>query len=367
MGARGKGQLMARIGVYGATGYTGQHVARWLAMRGHRPVLAGRDESRLGLVAGGLQAAADVIAVELDDAVGLRAFAEKCDGIVHCAGPFSRYGVPLVNAAIEAGTPYVDHASQPEFACLVMEGFDERARLAGVAVVPALSFFTALADLITKSFAPIDASLQGVTVAYHVDGWRPTAGTLATGDDLAHQQRIVFYDNEIRTLHPPERRTITRFEFPEPLGRQPVIDGYGGCCGVVTIPRHTATREVRTCASTATFSDAAFSRTGMSSGPSRDAVEPGSDSFMIVVEMQFAKAASRRVWLRGVGDIYDLGALISVLGVERLVADAVTKTGVLGPAEAFGDCGLLEEICSTEYIEGGLQSDELMAWDLPAG
>ena len=347
---------MATIGVYGATGYTGQHVARWLAKRGHRPILAGRDRGRLERVAAELSAESDVYAVDLDDAARLRAFASKCDGIVHCAGPFSRYGAQVVNAAVEARTPYVDHASQPEFVHLVMREFSDRARAAGIAVVPALSFYTGLADLMVRSCAPTNPRLRLVAVAYHVDGWRPTAGTLVTGGDLVRQQRVVFCDNEISVLPPPDRRRIAMFDYPEPVGRQPVIAGYAGCCEPITVPRHATTQEVQTFASVATFSDAAFTQRQLSCD-----TEPGSDAFMVVVELQHPDAGRRRAWLKGTGDIYGVGALASVLGVERLVSGEVTKSGVLSPGEAFGDGGLLDDICRSEYVDGGLHLDELTA------
>lgn len=353
---------MATIGVYGATGYTGQHVARWLAKRGHRPILAGRDEGRLEHVAGELPAECDVIAVALGDAEGLRGFASKCDGLIHCAGPFSRYGAQVVNAAVEAGTPYVDHASQPGFVHMVMREFSDRARAAGIAVVPALSFYTGLADLVVGLCAPADPALRLVVVAYHVDGWRPTAGTLITGGDLAQQERVVFCDNEISILPPPERRRIAMFDFPEPVGRQPVIAGYGGCCEPLTVPRHAATQEVKTFASAATFSDVAFTQREVSR-----VAEPGSDAFMVVVELHQSNARGRRAWLKGIGDIYAVGALLSVLGVERLVSGEVTKSGVLSPGEAFGDCDLLNDICRSEYIDGGVLLDEFTSPNLSAG
>ena len=50
--------MTSRIIVFGATGYTGRLVAERLAAQGARPVLAGRDERRLGELAerlGGLE------------------------------------------------------------------------------------------------------------------------------------------------------------------------------------------------------------------------------------------------------------------------------------------------------------------------
>ena len=87
---------------------------------------------------------------------------------------------------------------------------------------------------------------------------------------------------------------------------------------------------------------------------------------MIVVEFQH-EAGRRRAWVTGAGDIYDLGAFVSVLGAEQLVAAVSTKTGVLSPAEAFANAGLLEQICRSEYIDGGLRIEDLTSQTQSAG
>jgi short subunit dehydrogenase-like uncharacterized protein len=41
----------ARLLVYGATGYTGELIAREAARRGHEPILAGRNPESIGALA----------------------------------------------------------------------------------------------------------------------------------------------------------------------------------------------------------------------------------------------------------------------------------------------------------------------------
>jgi short subunit dehydrogenase-like uncharacterized protein len=80
---------MARIVLFGATGYTGRLVAEAMVERGVRPVLAARGRERLEAMAGelgGLETAvADVAAP-----ASVRALVERGDVLLTTVGPFSR-------------------------------------------------------------------------------------------------------------------------------------------------------------------------------------------------------------------------------------------------------------------------------------
>ncbi|HEX5781223.1 MAG TPA: NAD(P)H-binding protein, partial [Solirubrobacteraceae bacterium] len=100
--------MTSRIVVFGATGYTGRLVAERLAAQGARPVLAGRDELRLGELAerlGGLET------VKADALRRNSVFAavEPGDVLVSTVGPFAKWGDAAVRAAIAApGSVYLD-------------------------------------------------------------------------------------------------------------------------------------------------------------------------------------------------------------------------------------------------------------------
>ena len=93
--------------LYGATGFTGRQAAAYLASRaepGLRWAIAGRDRDKLealGIVAPILVAATDRPA-ELD------ALAARTRVVLNMAGPFKRYGDPIVAACLRAGTHYCD-------------------------------------------------------------------------------------------------------------------------------------------------------------------------------------------------------------------------------------------------------------------
>src|SRR4051794_37642280 len=89
--------MAGRIVLFGATGYTGELVARELAGIGERPVLAARNEARVRALAsdlGGLEAAvADVRRPE-----SVAALVGRGDVLVSCVGPFARWGGPAGRA-----------------------------------------------------------------------------------------------------------------------------------------------------------------------------------------------------------------------------------------------------------------------------
>ena len=107
--------------VYGATGYTGKLVAAELARRGADFVIAGRSREKLDAVAATLGGSVPVAAVPLDDGAGLRSLLEGAAAVIACAGPFVIHGEPVVSAAAETGTHYVDTTGEQPFMRSVFE------------------------------------------------------------------------------------------------------------------------------------------------------------------------------------------------------------------------------------------------------
>src|SRR3954469_1200794 len=123
--------MSSRIVVFGATGYTGRLVAERLAAQGARPVLAGRDETRLGELAGrlgGLETArADALRRNsVFDAV------QPGDVLVSTVGPFAKWGDAAVRAARAAsGCVYLAPTGEPVFIRRVFEELGGPAARAG--------------------------------------------------------------------------------------------------------------------------------------------------------------------------------------------------------------------------------------------
>ncbi len=128
-----------RIVVFGATGYTGRLVAERLVAQGARPVLAGRDDERLSELSsslGGLEIAhAD--AMRQNSVFDL---VESGDVLVSTVGPFVKWGLPAVRAAIAAGATYLDSTGEPPFIRRVFEELGAPARRSGAALLPAMGY-----------------------------------------------------------------------------------------------------------------------------------------------------------------------------------------------------------------------------------
>src|SRR3954451_19645196 len=163
------------IAVYGATGFTGRLVAAELRRRGAEFVLSGRNPAKLEILAEEVGGAETKVA-RLDDPESLRALLEPCSAVISCAGPFVQHGEPVVAAAIESGTHYLDTTGEQPFMRTVFERYGDAAERAGVALVTAMGFDYVPGDMIaalTAGSGPVDE----VALAYWVKGFGPTRGT----------------------------------------------------------------------------------------------------------------------------------------------------------------------------------------------
>ncbi|GLW83184.1 saccharopine dehydrogenase [Actinokineospora globicatena] len=107
------------IVLFGATGFTGQLTAEYLAEHaptGLRWALAGRNPAKLAAVRDRLGIAdLELLTADVNDPASLTAVAEATRVVITTVGPYITYGDPLVGACAAAGTDYVDLTGEPEF------------------------------------------------------------------------------------------------------------------------------------------------------------------------------------------------------------------------------------------------------------
>jgi short subunit dehydrogenase-like uncharacterized protein len=144
------------IVLFGATGFTGQLTAEYLARHGGanlRWALAGRNPEKLKLVRarlGDLDArckSLDLLAADINDADSMRKVAEATRVVITTVGPYIRYGEPLVAACAAAGTDYVDLTGEPEFVDLMWLRYNDQARASGARIVNCCGFDSIPHDL----------------------------------------------------------------------------------------------------------------------------------------------------------------------------------------------------------------------------
>ncbi|MET9489517.1 saccharopine dehydrogenase NADP-binding domain-containing protein [Nocardia sp. NPDC006630] len=311
---------MAVFAIYGATGHTGRLVTAELLARGKDVIVSGRDPDALA----GL-GPARVMAAPLDDPGALRALAEAADVLIHCAGPFATTGLPVATAAVDGGCHYIDHSVEVHYVKQLFDTFPERAQHAGITMLPGVSFYGGLGDLLAGAVARNMSDIDRVTVAYAVHNWKMTHGAVETARLLfADTDRIGFEDGAPRFGFVEPRNAI--FAFPPPVGPRAMIAPVP-FPEAVTVPRHVRTRAVEAQLTARTFEEEqAFSSENVA------ADERAASEFTITAQVLGAHGAAAGN-LRG-RDLWLAAALTSAEAAVRLTEGAA-KSGVASPGEAF--------------------------------
>src|SRR4051812_42289347 len=206
------------IAVYGATGFTGRLVAAELRRRGARMILAGRNAAKLEILAEEIGDLAETRTVSLDDGRGMRDLLEPCAAVIACAGPFQLHGEPVLAAAVDARTHYLDTTGEQPFMRTVFDEYGPRAERAGVALVTAMGFDYAPGDLIAELTADGMGPLDELVLAYAVSDFGATRGTALSALDTLTGGDVEWRDGELVSASQSVGRGS--WDFPEPVGRQ---------------------------------------------------------------------------------------------------------------------------------------------------
>lgn len=162
--------MTRNVALLGATGYTGRLTAAELERKGIPHRVGGRSAARLGAV----PSSGERHVVDIDDPASLDAFLEGADVLITCVGPFAAFGMPVVEAAVRTGTPYVDSTGEPAF----MERVFDRFRNASSGVVPACGFDYIPGDLgVAVAAEELGHIAEEVDVVYAMTDAKVTRGT----------------------------------------------------------------------------------------------------------------------------------------------------------------------------------------------
>jgi short subunit dehydrogenase-like uncharacterized protein len=123
--------------IYGATGFTGKLTARAAREKDLRPILAGRNETKLKAIADPL--GLEYRAFDLSERAKLDAALGEVDVVLHIAGPFSATSKPMADACLRTGTHYLDITGEIDvFEALAAR--DAEAKKAGIMLLPGVGF-----------------------------------------------------------------------------------------------------------------------------------------------------------------------------------------------------------------------------------
>ena len=174
--------------VYGATGFTGQLVAEYLASnyRGDSALtwaMAGRSLDKLASVRAAIGAPADtpLIAADASDHASLQAMVAQTRAVLTTVGPYQLYGNELVAACVASGTDYLDLCGEPVWMRQMIDKHQAEAEKSGARIVFSCGFDSVPFEL-GVYFAQAQAKNAFGAPATRVKGRvRGMSGTLSGG------------------------------------------------------------------------------------------------------------------------------------------------------------------------------------------
>src|SRR6476661_6981484 len=165
-----------RFLIYGANGYTGELITRFAVERGMQPILAGRNAIAVEELA--KKHHLDYRVFSLDETERLDAALQEVDVVLHCAGPFSITSRPMVDACLRNRKHYTNITGEIAVFQAAAK-LDERAKDAGVMLMPGVGFDVVPSDCLAKHLKDRLPSATHLTLAFYGMG-RLSHGTQAT-------------------------------------------------------------------------------------------------------------------------------------------------------------------------------------------
>jgi short subunit dehydrogenase-like uncharacterized protein len=349
---------MARIVLFGATGYTGRLTAEAMVERGLKPVLAARSRDKLDALAEELGGGLETATADVADPPSVRALVEKGDVLVTTVGPFVRWGAPAAAAATTAGAHYIDSTGEPPFIREVFERYGPAAEQAGVGMLTALGY-----DWVPGNLAGGLALERAGELATRVDvgyfitgsGGSMSGGTKASLVGAISAPAFAYRDGRIQTERGAKRvrsfpvgskqlqgvsvGSSEHFTLPRLAPRLREVNAYLGWFG----PASRAMQAMSAGTSVAMkvpgverLWSAAGERfvQGSTGGPDEDA-RSKSGSHIVAIAYDAAGRPLSEVHVSGV-DGYTFTGRMLAWGADRVAAGALKGTGALGPVDAFG-------------------------------
>ena len=139
--------------LFGATGFVGRLIARYLVRNAPKEVriaLAGRSQAKLLSVRNQIGDSRDDVGIEVVDSLNsaqVRALAEDASVIISSVGPYAKYGMPLVEACVAAGTHYADLTGEVLFMRETIDHLHGAAQDSGARIVHTCGFDSIPSDL----------------------------------------------------------------------------------------------------------------------------------------------------------------------------------------------------------------------------
>jgi short subunit dehydrogenase-like uncharacterized protein len=222
------------IVVYGASGFTGQLVAEYLAAHysgasAPKWAMAGRSLEKLAAVRDAIGAPADtaLIAADAGDPASLKAMIDQTNSVLSTVGPYQLYGSELVAACAATGTDYLDLCGEPVWMRQMIDAHEATAQSSGARIVFSCGFDSLPFELGVLFCQETAKQILGAPVGRVKGRVRAMKGTFSGGTAASMRATFAAAANDlslVALLRNPFALT-PGFEGPkQPPGNKPLLD-----------------------------------------------------------------------------------------------------------------------------------------------
>ena len=318
---------MARLMIYGATGYTGRMASEHAKRAALDFVLAGRTETKLKELAVSLGVPYSVFGVADSQTVDA-ALGGGITVLLNCAGPFMRTAAPLIGACIRNGIHYLDIAAELDSYRLAEERDDEAER-ANVMLMPGCGGSVAmLGCLAGYAVERVKDPVVRLDIALHVAGSMSRGSAVSAAENLTTTECLQRVDGELVAQR--NGSETQQFDFCD--GRGPVPCFPLTLPDLITIWRSTHVRNIGTFVNASGESFPTGDLDALPEGPTVEQRKAG--PYHAAVAVTAADGTVRRAVLHTVNG-YTFTPVASVAAARRVLAGEA-RPGFQTPAVVFG-------------------------------
>jgi short subunit dehydrogenase-like uncharacterized protein len=222
------------IVVYGATGFTGQLVAEYLATHykgdaNLKWAMAGRSQDKLAAVRDAIGAPKDLalIVADASDPTSLKAMVDQTKSVITTVGPYLHYGNELLAACVAAGVDYFDLCGEPIWMRQKIEQHEAAAKNSGARIVFSCGYDSLPFELGVFCAQEEAKKVFGAPAARVKGRVRQMTGTVS-GGTAASMRAIIeatMKDLSLVTMLRDPFVLTPGFDGPkQPLGNRPLFD-----------------------------------------------------------------------------------------------------------------------------------------------
>jgi short subunit dehydrogenase-like uncharacterized protein len=219
--------------VYGATGFTGQLVAEYLAAHysdgSLKWAMAGRSKEKLATVRDAIGAPADIALIVADggDPASLKAMVAQAKSVISTVGPYQLYGSDLVAACAASGTDYLDLCGEPLWMRKMIDAHETAAKSSGARILFSCGFDSIPFELGVYFVQQAAKQALGAPVSRVKGRVRDMKGTFSGGTAASARATFAAVANDLSLVSMVQDPFVLTpgFDGPkQPRGNKPLLD-----------------------------------------------------------------------------------------------------------------------------------------------